>query len=208
MGEQIGEKATGASWCWTRTLNRCSHSHAAQKEKRCWVDRWCRCHLDNLLNRDFGRARRERLTTRGETNPDLQIDSPRLFNYSRLIVIASRVLQVSLAFENEKQNYSVYVNRFCIGRKRETLKRSDEQWIMKLFWLGPILFYGGACSCVSNQRAKVMIKWVLNTWISDHVLCGNQIYLEIVVLTAPFELSILLNFFFWMLLLVISCSRK
>ena len=92
VGEQIGEKATGASWCWTRTLNRCSHSHAAQKEKRCWVDRWCRCHLDNLLNRDFGRARRERLTTRGETNPDLQIDSPRLFNYSRLIVIASRVL--------------------------------------------------------------------------------------------------------------------
>lgn len=59
VGEQIGEKATGASWCWTRTLNRCSHSHAAQKEKRCWVDRWCRCHLDNLLNRDFGRARQE-----------------------------------------------------------------------------------------------------------------------------------------------------
>ena len=83
--------------------------------------------MDNLLNRDFGRARRERLTTRGETNPDLQIDSPRLFNYSRLIVIASRVLQVSLAFENEKQNYSVYESRSRFGEKKETFKRSDEQ---------------------------------------------------------------------------------
>ena len=65
---------------------------------------------------------RERLTTRGETNLDLQIDSPRLFNYSRLIVIASRVLQVSLAFENEKQNYSVYESRSRFGEKEKLTK--------------------------------------------------------------------------------------
>ena len=206
MGEQIGEKATGASWCWTRTLNRCSHSHAAQKEKRCWVDRWCCCHLDNLLNRDFGRARRERLTTRGETNPDLQIDSPRLFNYSRLIVIASHVLQVSHAFENEKENYSVYVSRSRFGEKRETYKRSDEQWIMKLFWPGPIPFYGGACSCKQQTSeghdqmgAEYMNIWSRSLWKSN---LSSESGVD-----CTFRAFYTFELFLGMLLLVISCSR-
>ena len=107
-----------------------------------------------VKQRDFGRAHCSAGGWRGgETNHDLQIHSGKLFNYFRLIVIAS----LGPVFKNENRNvhmawnYSIQAP-FCV-----------------------MLFQRGACSSqASNERAKVMMKWVVNTWIPD-----RQAFVEI-----------------------------
>ena len=154
QGEQIAQKAVDGKNCSHTTKSLLS---LYRGRKRGEVLGWPVGPVTGgqfVKQRDFGRAHCSAGGWRGgKTNHDLQSHSGKLFNYFRLIVIAS----LGPVFKNENRNvhmawnYSIQAP-FCV-----------------------MLFQRGACSSqASNERAKVMMKWVVNTWIPD-----RQAFVEI-----------------------------
>ena len=155
QGEQIAQKAVDGKNCSHHTSK--SLLSLYRGKKRGEVLGWPVGPVTGgqfVKQSDFGRAHCSAGGWRGgETNHDLQSHSGKLFNYFRLIVIAS----LGPVFKNENRNvhmawnYSIQAP-FCV-----------------------MLFQRGACSSqASNERAKVMMKWVVNTWIPD-----RQAFVEI-----------------------------